>query len=160
MKQAPAISAVELLDAVPLRSQTVRGEKQPDGGWLLRVPLRRRWYTRPPLAWLMPISRERAISLDRLGSEVWQACDGRRTVQEIVDLFAAAHDLTFHEARLGGAVRYLAITIAACLAVYTFLAMAWHPALGWAPVVVYHEVVDLVSPSTGPISESAALTAA
>jgi hypothetical protein len=48
----------------------------------------------------MPISRERAISLDRLGSEVWQACDGRRTVQEIVDLFAAAHDLTFHEARL------------------------------------------------------------
>jgi hypothetical protein len=48
----------------------------------------------------MPISHERAISLDRLGSEVWQACDGRRTVEEIVDLFAAAHDLTFHEARL------------------------------------------------------------
>jgi len=100
MKQAPAISAVDLLDAVPLRSQTVRGEKRPDGGWLLRIPLRRRWYTRPPLAWLLPISRERAIRLDRLGSEVWQACDGRRTVEEIVDLFAAAHDLTFHEARL------------------------------------------------------------
>ena len=100
MKQAPAISAVDLLDAVPLRSRTVRGEKRPDGGWLLRVPLRRRWYTRPPLAWLMPLSRERAISLDQLGSEVWQACDGRRTVEQIVDLFAAAHDLTFHEARL------------------------------------------------------------
>ena len=100
MKQAPAISAVDLLDAVPLRSQTVQGEKRPDGGWLLRVPLRRRWYTKPPLTWLMPLSRERAIGLDRLGSEVWEVCDGRRTVQEIVDLFAAAHDLTFHEARL------------------------------------------------------------
>ena len=100
MKQAPAISAVDLLDAVPLRSRTVRGEKRPDGGWLLRVPLRRRWYTRPPLAWLMPLGRDRAIGLDRLGSEVWEACDGRRTVQEIVDLFAAAHDLTFHESRL------------------------------------------------------------
>ena len=100
MKPAPAISAMDLLNAVPLRSRTVRGERRPDGGWLLRVPLRRRWYTRPPLAWLMPISRERAISLDRLGSEVWQAGDGRRTVEEIVDLCAAAHDLTFHEARL------------------------------------------------------------
>jgi hypothetical protein len=100
MNPTPAISAMDLLDAVPLRSQTVRGEKRPDGGWLLRVPLRRRWYTRPPLAWLVPLSRDRAVGLDQLGSEVWEACDGRRTVQEIVDLFAAAHDLTFHEARL------------------------------------------------------------
>ena len=100
MKPAPAISVADLLDAVPLRSQTVRSERQPDGGWVLSVPMRRRWYTRPPLSWLMPISRERIIALDRLGSEVWQACDGRRTVEEIVDLFASAHDLTFHESRL------------------------------------------------------------
>jgi len=36
----------------------------------------------------------------RLGSQVWRWCDGERTVEAVVDAFAAAHGLTFHEARV------------------------------------------------------------
>jgi len=34
-----------------------------------------------------------------LGRRLWQDCDGRRTVEEIVDRFRDEHRLTFHEAR-------------------------------------------------------------
>ena len=39
------------------------------------------------------------MRLDRLGSQVWQLCDGVRTVEDVVDEFARLHRLTFHEAR-------------------------------------------------------------
>jgi hypothetical protein len=55
---------------------------------------------RPPLTWLLPLSRERVVALDAVGREVWQACDGQRTVEEIVEEFAARHRLSFHAARL------------------------------------------------------------
>ena len=38
--------------------------------------------------------------LDRLGAEVWRLCDGKRTVEEVVDLFGERHALTFHESRV------------------------------------------------------------
>ena len=41
----------------------------------------------------------RRLELDRLGSRVWEFCDDRRTVEEIVDAFADRYGLTFHEAR-------------------------------------------------------------
>ena len=100
MKQGtPSLTVADLLDAVPLRSQAVRVEQR-GGQTVFHVPLERRWYMGPPLGWLMPFSRDRTLSLDRLGMEVWEACDGRKTVEQIVEQFAAAHHLRFHEARL------------------------------------------------------------
>jgi hypothetical protein len=63
------------------------------------VPIRRRfWLT--GLAWFLPFRKEKGIALDAVGSTVWVACDGRRRVEEIVEGFAARHQLRFHEARL------------------------------------------------------------
>ncbi len=100
------LGPTDLLDAVPVPNESVRAEPQPSGrgpgggGIVLRVPLVRRWYMRPPLSWVMPFSRERAVGLDRLGREVWEACDGRRTAEEIIERFSRAHHLTFQEARI------------------------------------------------------------
>jgi hypothetical protein len=90
----------EMLDAVPVRNEVVRSETTAAGELVLRVALEPRWYLRPPVTWLLPARRDRAVALDRLGAEVWRACDGRRTVEQIVDAFAARHHLRFHEARL------------------------------------------------------------
>jgi len=40
------------------------------------------------------------MTLDRLGSWVWKLCDGNRNVEQLVDDFAAAEGLSFHEARV------------------------------------------------------------
>ena len=57
-------------------------------------------YMLPPLSWIVPHRRERRVVLDRVGSQMWRQCDGERTVEAVIDAFAATHDLTFHEARV------------------------------------------------------------
>lgn len=93
-------SAGQLLDAVPVPNRAVRCERQAERETVLSIPLRRRWYMGPPLAWVFPFSTHRRVALDALGGEVWRACDGARTAEQIVEAFAERHGLTFHEARL------------------------------------------------------------
>ncbi|HUX03266.1 MAG: PqqD family protein [Phycisphaerae bacterium] len=100
MSKQSALTRSDLLDAVPVRNEKVSVEKGSGGGLVLGVPLRERWYMKPPIGWVMPFSRRRRVALDRLGMAVWETCDGRRTVEEVVEAFAARHHLTFHEARV------------------------------------------------------------
>ncbi len=72
-----------------------------DGEDAVRIGVKtiRPWYLVPPLSWIVPVRPERRVVLDRLGLEIWRLCDGVRTVETVADVFAAAHGLTFHEAR-------------------------------------------------------------
>lgn len=67
---------------------------------VLQVPLKKKKYMGPPLSWIMPFSKYRKVSLDSLGQEVWTACDGKRTTEQIIEEFADRHFVSFHEARL------------------------------------------------------------
>jgi hypothetical protein len=88
-----------LLDAVPSQNQVLRLE--PRGSSLVVwVPIRKRWWMRPPLSWILPFRSEKGVELDALGHEVFIACDGSRTTERIVEEFAERHRLRFHEARL------------------------------------------------------------
>ena len=78
-----------LLSAIPVANTAVRMERR-EHGMVLFVPLRERVWTR--LARLvLPLRSERGFALDRLGEEVWQACDGKRTLEAIVDTLSL-HD--------------------------------------------------------------------
>lgn len=96
-KTPPSFEA--LLRAVPVRNTEVRAERGDGHEVVLYVPLRQRWFNRPPFSWVLPLSRHRAVGLDRLGAEVWEACDGRTPTESIVDDFARRHALSYHEAR-------------------------------------------------------------
>jgi hypothetical protein len=87
-----------LLAAVPVpnAAATVR---EAGGGLRVTVPRANDRLARAPWSWFLPRRREWTAELDALGAGVWRLCDGRRTVEEIVDATAAAHRLTFHEAR-------------------------------------------------------------
>jgi hypothetical protein len=89
----------QLLDAVPTHNQAVRSERRANA-LLLWVPIRRRGWMLGPLRWLLPFRDEKGIALDAVGQEVWQACDGKRRLEEIIEQFAEHHQLRFHEARL------------------------------------------------------------
>ncbi len=66
----------------------------------ITVEMNRPWYLLfPPLSWIVRVGSTRTLGLDRLGARVWDLCDGKRTVEEIVDEFAELYDLSFHEAR-------------------------------------------------------------
>jgi len=71
-----------------------------DGARCVVVPRQRPWYWVPPLSWMQPFCAQQTIVLDRLSGRVWDLCDGVRTVEEIVEIFAAEEKLTFHEARV------------------------------------------------------------
>lgn len=98
-KKLERLDGGAMLDAVPVRNRAVRVEEDGGGNLVVYVPIRRRWFMKGILGWLLPFRSERGYALDRLGREVWQACDGRRRVEEIVEEFARRHHLRFHEAR-------------------------------------------------------------
>lgn len=94
-----AFDAEALLDAVPTPNAAVRAERRGDAV-VLWVPLQRRWYNQGAFRWLLPLRGEKGYALDRLGQEVWEACDGERTLERIVEDFARRHRVRFHEARV------------------------------------------------------------
>lgn len=99
--EEPEIDMARLLASVPVVNEAVRAQRH-GKTLILYVPIRRRWWMGPPLSWLpgVQFGDRKGVALDRLGEEVWQACDGQSTTEQIVERFACAHKVRFHEARL------------------------------------------------------------
>jgi hypothetical protein len=90
-----------MLEVAPRRNSAAAVKTGSDGSRRISVQRQRPWWLRIPLvAWIVAIGEARHLTLDRLGGEVWDLCDGRHTVEGIVDAFARGHGLTFHEARV------------------------------------------------------------
>ena len=87
-----------LLDGVPHRNRRVTVDSREDGA-MLWAPVRRRWWMRPPFSWFLPYRDRKGFGVDALGLGVWQACDGTRTIERIIEEFANRHRVSFHEGR-------------------------------------------------------------
>jgi hypothetical protein len=87
-----------MLRAHALQNRAARVERDPGGTVAVWVEQTRRLL--PPLSWIVPFRRERVTRLDRVGSRVWSLCDGKRTVEAVVDMIASQYRLTFHESRV------------------------------------------------------------
>jgi hypothetical protein len=88
------------LEAVPYVNQTMELTRRRDGSALASVPLRRPRFLVPPLSWILPFSSERRVQLDKMGMALLSLCDGRRTVEAVIEKFAEDHRLTFRESQL------------------------------------------------------------
>ena len=88
-----------MLEARPLPNVAARVEPGEDGALTVHVPRAPSRLRRAPFSWFIQPRSERAIVLDPLGTRVYKLCDGQRTVEAIVDVFAREHRLTFHESR-------------------------------------------------------------
>ena len=98
-KPAAGASWRDMLAARPVRNQAANVTLAGDT-LSVSVPLRRPGFLVPPLSWIVRPGAARRLVLDTLGKQVWEQCDGQRTVEQIVDAMADAHGLTFHEARV------------------------------------------------------------
>jgi hypothetical protein len=106
MKQAEqkqlhgSITAASFLRAVPYVNRAMEITRRPDGGALVAIPIPRPKFLVPPLSWILPVSTHRRVELEPVGAAVLDLCDGRRTVEGIIERFAADHKLSFREAQL------------------------------------------------------------
>jgi hypothetical protein len=67
---------------------------------VVSIPIPRPKYLVPPLSWILPFSPNRRVELEPVGSGVLGLCDGRRTVEAIIERFATDHQLSFREGQL------------------------------------------------------------
>ena len=94
------IWTAKVLAGVPYANLAMELERLEDGTAVATIKLAKPGYMKPPLSWVLPLSKYRRVLLDRPGMEVLDACDGQRTVEQIVEDFAAKHRLSFREAQL------------------------------------------------------------
>lgn len=94
------ILAAVYLKAVPHRNHSMEIQRRDHGGCLVSVPLKRPGYLVPPLSWILPFSSHRRVELDSLGAQVLDLCDGKNTVETVIEKFAVTHKLSFRESQL------------------------------------------------------------
>ncbi|MBI5723373.1 MAG: PqqD family protein [Planctomycetes bacterium] len=94
------VSGGDILLAAVEMNRAMKLDRRPDGGAIAEIPVRRPRFLVPPLSWILPFSTIRRVQLDNLGLEVLDLCNGNRTIESVIENFAAAHKLTFREAQV------------------------------------------------------------
>ena len=92
--------SADILAAVPKVNLAARIARGNNGEVLATVPLRRPRFLVPPLSWILPYSDSRRVRLDTLGAAILDLCDGKRSLEGIMERFAAENKLTFREAQV------------------------------------------------------------
>jgi hypothetical protein len=96
------ISRIDALQCKPVKNIQVSEERLETGEALLSYPVA----PRPWIAGLarrlgvQPVSSRKKLQLDTLGTAVWDMIDGRRTVSQIIQVFAEKYRLYPREAEV------------------------------------------------------------
>lgn len=100
---SPQISRFDALSCIPVRNPAVLETRMDTGEILLTyLDIRKPWF----MKFFQKISnspdnmRMRKLHLDTLGTDVWNLLDGKSTVMDIIDAFAARHQLYHKEAEV------------------------------------------------------------
>ncbi len=71
-----------------------------DQGVRITVRKKKAAFLVPPISWIIRTKQSHTVSLDHIGTQIWNWCDGKRTVEDVIDEFAKTYSLSFHEARV------------------------------------------------------------
>jgi hypothetical protein len=104
-RRAEPLTRDQSLASIPLRNEAVGAERTDAGETRLVVPRRDAWWV-GVLARVFYIPKQRRITLDEVGSYVWELCDGRHDVRRIVKALSARYKLHRKEAEVS-VVAYL-----------------------------------------------------
>ena len=101
IKKSPHLTRSQALTLIPVKNGERSEVTLESGDIVIRYPVTMRpWMAKWIQRFKGPSPRvgSRKLQLDSLGTEVWKMIDGKRTVQNIVDAFAGAHQLEDREA--------------------------------------------------------------
>lgn len=98
MKRRSELTRKQSLQSIPVPARILRREPTDDDGLRITVELHTPKWQRVILRAAETL--QRTFELDAFGREVLDLCDGRRTVRQIAERFAQAHQLEHHQAHL------------------------------------------------------------
>lgn len=105
-RQPRELSRGASLESRPARNPALTAERNDDGTVLVRVPTNPSRWARFAARLLRVEDAERRISLDELGTFVWDQCDGETTVRMLIGRFSKEYKLNRKEAEVS-MVEYL-----------------------------------------------------
>lgn len=97
-RKPPKANKSHMLAAKPVRSPEAKEETVSATAWRLTVPLRPRKWAK--LVLRVPRELTRTFELDELGKFVWDACDGKTSVRQIIRKLAKRYNLNEREAEV------------------------------------------------------------
>ncbi len=91
-----------MLSAVPIHNVAAKVKLGKAAGTLrIDVPNKADWWHKiPPISWVVRPPEFKVLILDAIGAPLWDLCDGKTNVEQLVDYFAEKYQLTFHESRV------------------------------------------------------------
>ena len=103
-RQKP-LTREQSLASVPLRNELIEVERSDGGEIRLVIPRRESWWVNA-LSRVFYVPKTHRISLDEIGSFVWELCDGKHNVRQIVQALSTRYKLHRKEAEVS-VVAYL-----------------------------------------------------
>ena len=98
-RRKQTLSREQSLAARPLRNSNLTVSRDDDGNALIVIPRRETWWANA-VAKFLRMPDKKKIALDEIGTAVWDQCDGRHTVQSIIDNFVEKYKLNRREAEV------------------------------------------------------------
>ena len=89
----------ESLAAKPVRNDSLTVSRDDDGNAVITIPRRTAWWANA-VAKVLHMPEKKRIALDQIGTAVWDQCDGRHTVESIIDNFVEKYKLNRREAEV------------------------------------------------------------
>ena len=99
-KMTQQLTAQDILTAVPVVNEMVTLDRRDNGCAVATVPMKKPGWLSGPLGWFLPYSSHRRIQLDVLGVAVLELCDGKRSVEAVIEEFARRNLLSWREAQI------------------------------------------------------------
>ena len=84
----------EFLAARPRRAGEAVLERRDDGSALVKIPIRSKWMFR------LPAGAVKTFELDEMGVWVWDRCDGKATLLDVIHQFAEKYRLSVRESEV------------------------------------------------------------
>ena len=97
--KGPKLSRAAMLASRPTRNDSLRWEQSDEGEVRVIVERQETWKVKL-LSKVFYIPKERKITLDEVGTEVWQMCNGRNSVGQMIDLLSEKYQLNRKEAEV------------------------------------------------------------
>lgn len=98
-RKSPKLSREAMLNSRPARNEALAWDENDDGEVVIMVERQETLRVRL-LSKIFYIPKERKITLDEVGTEVWQMCNGKTSVAQMIDRLGKKYQLNRKEAEV------------------------------------------------------------
>ena len=98
-RKKQALTREQSLTAKPVRNARLTINRDGEGNMVFTIPRRKTWWANA-VARVLRLPDQKKVALDEIGTAVWNLCDGKHTVQAIIDEFVQKHKVNRREAEV------------------------------------------------------------